>query len=130
MERTSLLKGLVVIVLSAILVANLVSVVFADNSSVDADGWDTELSVVNNTTTNSSTNTSTGVSTTNTTTNTSTNTGSATTSLNTSNSNEENEVNSLAYTGVESNSILAIVLVLGVIVATYSLKKVKEYNEI
>ena len=54
----------------------------------------------------------------------------ATTTLNTSTNESENEVNSLAYTGVENNSILVVVILIGAIVAGYSLKKVKEYNNI
>lgn len=59
-------------------------------------------------------------------------TGSATTTLDT-NENEnqnQNEVNSLAYTGVENTNVLAIVILIGAIVAGYSLRKLREYNNI
>ena len=58
-------------------------------------------------------------------------TGSATTTLNTNDDdddNTENEVNSLAYTGIEDNKVLPVVIVIGAIVAGYSLRKVREYN--
>lgn len=133
MRKSSLLKSLVVVVLSIVLVANLTSIVFADDN-VNTDGWDSvDLTLINtnnatDTSTNTSTNTSTSTSTTNTPLN--TNTGSATTTLNTSSSDNTNNssVNSLAYTGIEDNSVLAVVIVLGVIVAAYSFKKLKEYN--
>lgn len=142
MKRTSLLKGLVVILLSAVLVANLTSLVFADDNTFDS--WDspantTTNTATDNTMTNSATDTSntntndwSGAIETNTSTNTdtytNTNTGSATTTLNTDDTNENNSVNSLAYTGIEDTSILAVFAVLGVIVAAYSFKKIKEYN--
>ena len=136
MKKSSLLKSVVVIALSILLVANLVSVVFADD---DTFGWDdptiTNSSSNNVSNTNTSnTNTSNTISNTNSittnsiTTNTSITTENATTTLNTTTNESENEVNSLAYTGIEDNSVLAVVIVLGVIVAAYSLKKIKEYN--
>ena len=63
--------------------------------------------------------------------NTSISTENVTTTFNTSTNiedNETNEVNSLAYTGIENNSVLVVVILVGAIVAGYSLKKVKEYN--
>ena len=144
MKKSSVLKVLVVVGLSMVLIANLVSVVFADDNT--SFGWDDPL--INETTTNTAnTNlTTTNTATTNTVTNTTDNTnsittnittpdtlistGNATTTLNTSTNESENEVNSLAYTGVENNSALVVVILLGAIVAGYSLKKVKEYNNI
>ena len=51
-----------------------------------------------------------------------------TTTINTTSNEEENEVNNLAYTGIEDNSMLVVVILVGAIVAGYSLKKVREYN--
>lgn len=152
MNKTKLLKVVVVIGLSLLLVANLASVVFADDATY---GWDdpTATSTQTNTTSNTTSNTATSntysntASTTNSlttnittettgstsntnTSNTSISTGNATTTLNTSTNETSKEVNSLAYTGVESNSVLVVVILIGAIVAGYSLKKVKEYNNI
>ena len=153
MKKTSLLKILVVFVLSLILVVSLGKVVLgADNDPFD---WDAPSIEGNNSSTgnNSATgnNSSTGNSSTagNTSNNSfgssvveneqnntdiSTNSGTLTTNLNTSddnnNVNNNSNVNSLAYTGIEDNSVLAIVIVLGVIVAAYSFKKVKDYNSL
>ncbi len=139
MKKISLLKGLVAIVLSLVLVVSLSSFVFADDNSFDVDGWDTPATTnnaIDNGTTNDATNTGSDTATndwaspieTNTNTSTNTNTGSATTTLDTNDTNEDNEVNSLAYTGIEDTNFLAIFVVLSVIVAAYSFKKVKEYN--
>jgi len=146
MKKTSLLKVVVVIGLSLLLVANLVSVVFADDLN-----WDdpTTTNSAANTATNTAANTATGTNTSNTstttnsistpettnsiTTNTSNNSsfsGSTTTTLNTSTNDTENEVNNLAYTGIENNSMLLVVILIGAIVAGYSFKKIKEYNNI
>ena len=152
MKKTSLLKVVVVIGLSLLLVANLASIVFADDATY---GWDdptatsTQANTSSNTTSNTATSntysntasttnslttnitTETTGSTSNTnTSNTSISTGNATTTLNTSTNETSNEVNSLAYTGVESNSVLVVIILIGAIVAGYSLKKVKEYNNI
>ncbi len=155
MKKSSLLKTIVVIGLSLILVANLVSVVRAadDNSFSD---WtnptvtentttttpttttttdNTVSNTVNNTTVTSNTTNSISTDiTTNTsssgTTNSTITTGNATTTLNTSTNNSENEVNTLAYTGIENNSLLVVVILVGAIVAGYSFKKVREYNNI
>lgn len=84
------------------------------------------------TTTTDSTSTSTDTSATDTSSSSSLSTGSATTTLDT-NENEnqnQNEVNSLAYTGVENTNVLAIVILIGAIVAGYSLRKLREYNNI
>ena len=141
MKKSSLLKSVVVIALSILLVANLVSVVFADD---DTFGWD-DPTITNSSNTNESntidntnsitTNSITTTNTTNTintfnTTNTSISTENATTILNTSTNESENEVNSLAYTGVENNSALVVVILIGAIVAGYSLKKIRDYNNI
>ena len=144
MSKSNLLKVVVVIGLSLLLVANLASVVLADDATY---GWDDPTATTTQTnTTNTTTNTATGnttysntASTTNssttnittaTTGSTSISTGNATTTLNTSTNETSNEVNSLAYTGVESNSVLVVVILVGAIIAGYSLKKVKEYNNI
>ena len=156
MNKTKLLKVVVVIGLSLLLVANLASIVFADDATY---GWDdptatsTQANTSSNTTSNTTSNTATSntysntASTTNSlttnittettgstsntnTSNTSISTGNATTTLNTSTNETSNEVNSLAYTGVESNSVLVVIILIGAIVAGYSLKKVKEYNNI
>ena len=146
MKKSSLLKLVVVIALSLLLVVNLASVVFADDATF---GWDdptiTNEAAANTSATNTSTNTTntattnTSTNTTNTTTtnittntsNTSISTGNAITTLNTTSTNEsENEVNSLAYTGIENNSFLVVVILVGAMIAGYSLKKVKEYNNI
>ena len=73
-----------------------------------------------------------GTDTTSTDTSSSISTGSATTTLSTNEDEDENknEVHSLAYTGIEDNKILPVVIVFGAIVAGYSLKKVREYNNI
>ena len=143
MKKSSLLKSVVVIGLSLLLVVNLASVVFADDATF---GWDdptitneaaantsatnTSTNTTNTATTNTSTNTTTTNITTNTS-NTSISTGNAITTLNTTSTNEsENEVNSLAYTGIENNSFLVVVILVGAMIAGYSLKKVKEYNNI
>ena len=138
MKKTSLLKVVVVIGLSLLLVANLVSVVLADDLN-----WDDPITSNTATGTNTNTNTSNTSTTTNSistpettnsiTTNTSGNTsysGSTTTTLNTSTNDTENEVNKLAYTGIENNSMLVVVILIGVIAAGYSFKKIREYNNI
>ena len=146
MKKTSLLKVVVVIGLSLLLVANLVSVVFADDSDwIDPVAPNTTNNTTNNTTSNTSTNSNTSNNSTITnsittpepinsiTTNTSNNTsysGGTTTTLNTSTNDTENEVNNLAYTGIENNSMLVVVILIGVIAAGYSFKKIKEYNKI
>ncbi len=146
MKKTSLLKVVVVIGLSLLLVANLVSVVFADDSDwIDPVAPNTTNNTTNNTTSNTSTNSNTSNNSTITnsittpepinsiTTNTSNNTsysGGTTTTLNTSTNDTENEVNNLAYTGIENNSMLVVVILIGVIAAGYSFKKIKEYNNI
>ena len=143
MKKSSLLKLVVVIALSLLLVASLVSVVFADDATF---GWD-DPTITNTSSTNTSNTSTSSTNTSNTntinntssittnsittnTSNTSISTENATTTLNTSTNDSENEVNSLAYTGVENNSFLVVVILLGAIVAGYSLKKVKEYNNI
>ena len=148
MKKTSLLKVVVVIGLSLLLVANLVSVVFADDSDwIDPDpiASNTTNNTISNTISNTSTNSNTSNNSTITnsittpepinsiTTNTSNNTsysGGTTTTLNTSTNDTENEVNNLAYTGIENNSMLVVVILIGVIAAGYSFKKIKEYNNI
>ena len=146
MKKMSLLKTVVVIGLSILLIFNLISVVRADDNTF---GWDDPTSNSTGNTSNTSTagNTSDFGNTSNvgntsdigntsntsntssiTTNNSSISTGNATTTLNTSTDVENNEVNSLAYTGIESNSVLVVVILVGAIVAGYSLKKIREYN--
>lgn len=144
MKKSSLLKLVVVIALSLLLVASLVSVVFADDATF---GWD-DPTITNTSSTNTSNTSTSNTNTSNTntinntssittnsittnTSNTSISTGNAITTLNTTSTNEsENEVNSLAYTGIENNSFLVVVILVGAMIAGYSLKKVKEYNNI
>ena len=156
MKKSSLLKIIVVIGLSIVLAFNLVSVVRADDN--DFSGWtdpDTNTTTQTNTAdtanTTNTTDTSNTAGTTNTTGTTNTvdtsssfttnvttdtssdynstiSTGNATTTINSTTSDDENEVNNLAYTGIENNSILVVVILVGAIIAGYSLKKVKEYN--
>ena len=142
MNKTKLLKLIVVIGLSLLLVANLASVVFADDATY---GWDdptasstgSSSSTGNTSGTTGNTGNTAGTASTNISTgstsnvsNSSISTGTATTTLNTSSDNSNNSVNTLAYTGAESNSVLVVVILVGAIVAGYSLKKVKEYNNI
>lgn len=147
MKKSSLLKTIVVIGLSLLLIVNVVSVVSAADE--DTFGWEvptTNTTNTTNTTTDTSSNTvdnvtsntmdttnsiTTNTSTTTDISNTSISTENVTTTFNTSTNiedNETNEVNSLAYTGIENNSVLVVVILVGAIVAGYSLKKVKEYN--
>ena len=145
MKKTSLLKIVVVMGLSLLLVANLVSVVFADHVNWDDPTLPSNNSITNTADTNTA-NTSINTTptptpeptnsiitnTTNTinTTNSSSVSGSTITTLNTSTNDTENEVNNLAYTGIENNSMLVVVILIGAIVAGYSFKKIKEYNNI
>lgn len=134
MRRFGLLKSLVVIILSLALIASFTTVFAADDANATWD-WDTEpVNEVPANATNTA-NTNTALDNINIVENNTTN--ELTTNLNTNlveddeneTENEEN-VNSLAYTGAESNSILAIAVVLGTIVAVYSFKKVREYNSL
>ena len=143
MKKSNLLKSVVVIGLSLLLIVNLASVVLADDATY---GWDdptiTNQATTNTATTNTAATNTAATNTTDTTnfttpdlttntSNTSLSTGNATTTLNTTSTNEtENEVNSLAYTGIENNSFLVVIILIGAIIAGYSLKKVKEYNNI
>ena len=142
MKKSSLLKLIVVIGLSLLLAFRLVTVYAADDSSFP--GWDdpttttsTTDNTVDNTTDNTPANatpnttdtiTTDTTNTTNTDYNSTINTGNATTDLNTSTNDAENEVENLAYTGIESNSIMTVVILVAAIVAGYSLKKVRDYN--
>ena len=131
MKKSSLLKLIVVIGLSLLLAFRLVTVYAADDSSFP--GWDdptTTTSTTDNTVDNTTDNTpaNTTPNTTNTDYNSTINTGNATTDLNTSTNDAENEVENLAYTGIESNSIMTVVILVAAIVAGYSLKKVRDYN--
>ena len=145
MKKSNLLKLIVVIGLSLVLAFSLVSVVKADDTS-EFSGW-TEADPVNTANTTNTTsvdnttntvntaNTTNTVETTNITTDTANEfnystitTENTTTTINTTSNEEENEVNNLAYTGIEDNSMLVVVILVGAIVAGYSLKKVREYN--
>ena len=142
MKKSNLLKLIVVIGLSLVLAFSLVSVVKADDTS-EFSGW-TEADPVNTANTASVANTTnttntTDITNTATTTNITTDTTNefnystittenTTTTINTTSNEEENEVNNLAYTGIEDNSMLVVVILVGAIVAGYSLKKVREYN--
>ena len=142
MKKSSLLKLIVVIGLSLLLTFSLISVVRADDNT-DFGGWTDPDPVVSNTANTANTiesgNTTNTIDTTNSFTTTNTidtttdynstiSTGNATTTINTSTSEDENEVNNLAYTGIEDNNILIVVILVGAIVAGYSFKKVREYN--
>lgn len=150
MEKSSLLKSLVVILLSGVLVLNLSSIVLADdNTNSSYSGWEnaptSETNDLNtnsnsnsfsNTGTNSNSNYNT-LSTADTNSNTNSNSNYNTLNSNSNSnsnsnnaSNENNNVDTLAYTGAADTSILAIIAVLGVIVAAYSFKKIREYNSL
>ena len=150
MEKSSLLKSLVVILLSGVLVLNLSSIVLADdNTNSSYSGWEnaptSETNYLNtnsnsnsfsNTGTNSNSNYNT-LSTADTNSNTNSNSNYNTLNTNSNSnsnsnnaSNENNNVDTLAYTGAADTSILAIIAVLGVIVAAYSFKKIREYNSL
>ncbi len=138
MRKLGLLKSLVVVGLSIALIASLVTVVRADNTTTTNtfSDWDTPITTTGNNTANTANTANTNAGwttpvTTNNTTNTNTNTNAnvTTVTMNTTKTNTNSEnVNSLAYTGIGDNSILAVVAVLGILVAGYSFKKVKEYN--
>ena len=160
MNKIRLFKVVLVVVLSVLLVMNLTSVVFAaDDLTTDWENAGTPVdgsastgttgtdSTTGTTGTDSTTGTTTGIETSGTTstdtTGTSTtttdstssiSTGSATTTLSTNEDENEdeskNEVNSLAYTGIEDNTVLPVVIVIGAVVAGYSLKKLRDYNNI
>lgn len=156
MNKNGLLKSILGIIISVLLIASLTSVVFAADDLSDA--WeDTGTSVPDTTTSQttgstdttttgietsgtstSGTSSTTGIETTGTSTTTSSDTtssistGSATTTLSTNEDEDksEDEVNSLAYTGIEDNYVLPGVIIIGAIVAGYSLKKLRDYNNI
>ena len=147
MKKISLSKILLVIVLSMLLVINITSIAFAaddlsstwdDSAATDPQAGQTSTSTEDSTAgTTSTTGTTTTdgttdgtVDTSGTDSNSSISTGSATTTLDSNEEDEEekNEVNSLAYTGIEDNYILPIIIVIGAIVAGYSLRKLREYN--
>lgn len=150
MEKSSLLKSLVVILLSGVLVLNLSSIVLADdNTNSSYSGWEnaptsdtndlntnSNSNSFSNTGTNSNSNYNT-LSTADTNSNTNSNSNYNTLNSNSNSnsnsnnaSNENNNVDTLAYTGAADTSILAIIAVLGVIVAAYSFKKIREYNSL
>lgn len=150
MKKSSLLKSLVVILLSGVLVLNLSSIVLADNNANSSySGWEnattsdtndlntnSNSNSFSNTGTNSNSNYNT-LSTADTNSNTNSNSNYNTLNSNSNSnsnsnnaSNENNNVDTLAYTGAADTSILAIIAVLGVIVAAYSFKKIREYNSL
>ena len=139
MEKSSLLKSLVVILLSGVLVLNLSSIVLADdNTNSSYSGWENApTSETNDLNTNSNSNSFSNTGTNSNsnyntlgTTDTNSNTNSNSNSNSNNASNENNNVDTLAYTGAADTSILAIIAVLGVIVAAYSFKKIREYNSL
>ena len=150
MKKSSLLKSLVVILLSGVLVLNLSSIVLADdNTNSSYSGWenattsntnDLNTNSNSNSFSNTGTNSNSNYNTLSTAdTNSNTNSNSNYNTLNTNSnsnsnsnnaSNENNNVDTLAYTGAADTSILAIIAVLGVIVAAYSFKKIREYNSL
>lgn len=154
MKKSSLLKSLVVILLSGVLVLNLSSIVLADdNTNSSYSGWEnattsdtndlntnSNSNSFSNTGTNSNsnynnlstadTNSSINSNSNYSTLNTNSNTNSNSNSNSNNDSDENNDVDTLAYTGAADTSILAIVAVLGVIVAAYSFKKIREYNSL
>lgn len=150
MKKSSLLKSLVVILLSGVLVLNLSSIVLADdNTNSSYSGWEnattsdtndlntnSNSNSFSNTGTNSNSNYNTlSTADTNSNTNSNSNYNTLNTNSNTNSnsnnaSNENNNVDTLAYTGAADTSILAIIAVLGVIVAAYSFKKIREYNSL
>lgn len=150
MKKSSLLKSLVVILLSGVLVLNLSSIVLADNNTNSSySGWEnattsdtndlntnSNSNSFSNTGTNSNSNYNTlSTADTNSNTNSNSNYNTLNTNSNTNSnsnnaSNENNNVDTLAYTGAADTSILAIIAVLGVIVAAYSFKKIREYNSL
>ena len=129
MNKSSVLKVLVVVGLSMVLIASLVSVVSADDAF---SGWTNAAESGNNTApAGNSIASGNSISTGNT--NVASNsisTGNVTTNLNTNTNTNNSSVNNLAYTGVENTSVLTVVMLLGVIVAVYSFKKIREYNNI
>ena len=129
MNKSSVLKVLVVVGLSMVLIASLVSVVSADDAF---SGWTNAAESGNNTApAGNSIVSGNSISTGNT--NVASNsisTGNVTTNLNTNTNTNNSSVNNLAYTGVENTSVLTVVMLLGVIVAVYSFKKIREYNNI
>ena len=156
MKKLFLLKSLVIAILSIILMINLSTYVFAE----DTEPWDleseTNTSAGTNTSQNLSTNENGGLDFTessnlttedniNTDTNISSNveSGNTQTEINyneimegieepeINNTTEENTAtNKLANTGLEDTSMYGVVIVLGIIVAIYSFKKIKEYNNL
>lgn len=164
MKKLSLSKVLLVSVLSVLLTANMVSVVFAaddfsgwgedptaststgtsatDSTTSTTDGTTTGTATTGTATTGTTSTTgtdATGTTTTGTTSTTSTDTTtssidgtrSATTTLDTDDEEkDENNVNSLAYTGIEDSNVLPVVIVIGAIVAGYSFRKIREYNNV
>lgn len=136
MRKSNLFKIFVVMGLSLILVANLFNVVFADDD--DLDLWDSpnevEVTTPSNSTTDNTNNTQSNSSSINEENNVPLNTEGITTSLDNTNEKDENEnnsnVNSLVYAGVEDTSVLFVVILIGAVVAGYSFKKVRDYNNI
>mgnify|MGYP004591823775 CR=1 FL=1 len=92
------------------------------NSSLTTNGTDNTNS---NTNSNNTSNTNNNVGNTNNTNNTNNNTNNSNTNRNVS-----NNVNTLAKTGISDNSGLMLVIVIAVISAIYSLKKVNDYKKI
>ena len=151
MKKTSFLKLLSVVFLTIMLVFNIVTVVRADDEDDAWGDWDTPTVTSNTTTTPTPTteeNSAININDTNSTTygnvydstnsatnNTANTSYNAIIALNTTNSygnevDNNTNVNSLAYTGTENNSILAVVFVAGIVIAIYSLKKINYYKSL
>jgi len=133
MKKSGLLKSLVVVLLSGVLVANLATFVFADDNlsweDLSSDNNTNTENIANNTLEDNNTNLNSANNTVDNNTNYSTS-GNLSTNLstNSSNTNVNENKNELAYTGFADNSILPVMIVLGILVTVYSVKKIKEYN--
>ena len=128
MNKTKLIKALLVVLVSLMLVLPTTSTFAADNTTNFIDVTITNVSSENtNTNTNSNTNTSTNTNTTNSNTNSIANTTNTTTNTNTNSSNYNTNTN-LPKTGIaETGSVLCIVFALAVS-AVYAFKKLRDYN--
>ena len=130
MKKTNILKILIVSIVSIIFIVNIASYVYADNDDLweDADTAQTD----NNTT-------GTGTSSADVVdpleeNNTTTNASSYTTNLNEDDDNwaetNNNTAETMPKTGIEDNSLVFVVIVISLIVAGYSYKKLSDYNNL
>ncbi len=140
MEKSKLIKIVLVGLIALTLVFNITSTVFADDGLIVLDpnsgtasnsAGNTQNNTSDNTNTNANTNTNT-----NTNANTNTNTNTSITTLNTntnstsssSYNNNSNKNTNLPKTGIaETSSVLCVIFALA-ISAVYAFKKLKEYN--